>query len=70
MTQYHSGVQKNYTLHLFFIFLLLYLIKKLELRLMLVSVLLKIKFGHTQISVPKIGILMSETACINPWQLK
>ena len=33
---------------------------------MVVSVLLKIKFGHTQVSVPKIGILMSETACINP----
>ena len=42
------------------------LIKKLELRLMNVSVLLKIKFGHTQISVPKVNIPMSETACINP----
>ena len=42
------------------------LIKKLELRLMNVSVLYKIKFGHTQISVPKIDIPMSETACINP----
>ena len=43
MTQYyHQGVQANYTLHLFFIFLLLCshyvadLIKKLELRLMVV----------------------------------
>ena len=27
---------------------------------MVVSVLLKIKFGQTQISVPKIGILMSK----------
>ena len=68
-----QGVQKNYTLHLFFIFSLLYshyvvdLIKKLELRLMEASVLLKIKFGHTQISVPKIGIPMRKTACINPW---
>ena len=43
--------------------------KKLELRLMVVSVLLKIKFGHAQISVPKIGIPMSETTCINPWRL-
>ena len=33
---------------------------------MVVSVLLKIEFGHTQISVPKIGIPMSKTACINP----
>ena len=42
------------------------LIEKLELHLMVVSVLLKIKFGHAQISVPKIGIPMSKTACINP----
>ena len=27
----------------------------------------KIKFRHTQISVPKISILMSKTAHINPW---
>ena len=33
---------------------------------MVVSILLKIKFGHTQISVPKIGIPMSKTGCINP----
>ena len=25
-----------------------------------------IEFGHAQLSVPKIGILMSKTACINP----
>ena len=73
MTQYyHQGVQTNYTLHLFLILLLLCshyvpdLIKKLELCLMVVSVLLKIKFGHVQISVPKMSILMSTTACINP----
>ena len=36
---------------------------------MVVSVLLKINFGHAQISVPKIGIPMSKTACINPWPL-
>ena len=35
--------------------------------LMVVSVLLKVKFWHGQISVPKIGIPMSKTACINPW---
>ena len=46
MTQhYHEGVQTNYSLHLFFIFLLLCshyvadLIKKLKLRLMVVLVL-------------------------------
>ena len=33
---------------------------------MTVSGLLKIKFGHTHIRVPKIGIPMSKTACINP----
>ena len=27
-----------------------------------------IEFGHAQISVPKIGILMSKTACIKPWK--
>ena len=42
------------------------LIKKLQLCLMVVSVLLKIEFGHAQISMPKIGITMSKTACINP----
>ena len=43
------------------------LIKKLETHLMVVSIFLKIKFRHAQISVPKIGILMSKTACINLW---
>ena len=58
--------QAYYTLNLFFIFSLLCLhyivdsIKKPELGLMVVSVLLKIKFGHTQISVPKIEIMMSK----------
>ena len=33
---------------------------------MVVSVIIEIEFAHTQISVPKIGILMSETACIKP----
>ena len=61
-----------YALHSFLILLLLCshyvadLMKKLELCLMVVSVLLKIKFGHAQISVPKISIPMSKTTCINP----
>ena len=60
------------TLHLFLIFLLLCshyvsdLIKKLELCIMVVSVLFRVKFGHAHISVPKIGVPMSKTACINP----
>ena len=73
MTQFnHQRVQTNYTLYLFFIFSLLCshyiadLIKKLELRLMIASVLHEIKFGHAEISVPKIGIPMSKTVCINP----
>ena len=42
--------------------------KKLELCLLtVVSILLKIRFGHAQISVSKIDIQMSKTACINPW---
>ena len=73
--QHKSGVQTNYPLHLFFICLLLCshyiadLIKKLELCLMVVSDLLKIELGHTQISVPKIGIPMSKTACIKLWNI-
>ena len=82
MTQYYlQRVQISYTLHLLFIFLLLCLyyvadlIRKLELCLMVVSVLLKIKFEHAKISMPKIGILMPKTACINPcpltaWKIK
>ena len=72
MFEIYQGVQTNYTLHLFSIFSLLCsdyvadLIKKLELCLIMVSVLLKIRFGHTQISVPKIGIWMLKTAFINP----
>ena len=41
------------------------LIKKLKFCLMVVSDLLKIKFGHAQISVPIIGIPMSKTAFIS-----
>ena len=46
------------------------MIKKLELCLTVVSVLLKIRFGHTQISVSKIGIPISKTACIKPWKFQ
>ena len=73
MTQYYQqGVQINYTVHFFVIFFLLCshyvadLLKKLEWCLMVVSVLLKNNFGQAQISVPKIGIPMSKTVCINP----
>ena len=44
------------------------IILKLELCLMVVSVLLKIELEHTQISVPKIGIPMLKTASINSCQ--
>ena len=56
------------TLHLFFYFLLiLYMLcccceLKLESYLLVVLLLLRIKFGRAQISVPKIGISMSKTA--------
>ena len=42
------------------------LIKKLELYLTVVSVLLKIRLGHVQINMPKISIPLSKTVCINP----
>ena len=42
-----------------------HLIKTLELGLMVVSVLLNIKFRPAQISVCKIGVPMSKTACVN-----
>ena len=57
---YDLGVETNYTLQMFSISSLLCLdyaaalIKKLELCLTIVSVLLKIRFGHIQISVPKL----------------
>ena len=44
-------------------------IKKLELRLLIVIILFKIEFGHAQISVPKIGKPIPKIACINPWLL-
>ena len=57
---YDLGAETNYTLQMFSISSLLCLdyvadlIKKLELCLTIVSVLLKIRFGHIQISVPKL----------------
>ena len=69
---YDWGVETSYTLPLFSIFSLLCsdyvadLTKKMELCLAVVSVLLKIRFGHVQISVPKIGIPMLKAAFINP----
>ena len=72
---YYYRVQTNYTLHLSYIFSLSCsdyvadLIKNLKLCLTVISILLNIRFGHAQISVPKIGIPMPKTACINPWIL-
>ena len=43
--------------------------QKTGIVLTVVPVLLKIRLGHAQISVHKIGIPMSKTACINPWKL-
>ena len=56
----------------FFIFgnifpLLFDVIKNLKWCLTIVSILLKIRFGHAQISLPKIGIQMAKAACINIW---
>ena len=43
--------------------------QKLELLLLVVLTLLKIKFEHTQIIVRKVDITMSKTAWINPLSL-
>ena len=65
-------VQTSDTLYLLFFFwsLCLYyvtdLIKKLDYVYWLLLFLIMIKLGHAKISVPKIGIPMSKTACINP----
>ena len=69
---YHLGVQKNHTLYLFFIFSLLCspyiadLIKKLELHIMVVSILLKIKCGQAQICVPKLVYWCQKQPVPNP----
>ena len=65
--------ESKQTIHDIYIFSLLCpdyiadLIKKLELCLTVVSVLLKIRFGHPHVSKTKISIPMSKTACINPY---
>ena len=57
---YHLRVQANYTLHLFYIFLLLCsdyvadLIKTLELYLTVVSVLLRLDLGTPKLVCPKL----------------
>ena len=43
------------------------MIKKLELHLLVGMILFKTEFGHVQISVPKIGTLMSKTVCTTPY---
>ena len=68
--QYNYELQASYTLYLFFYFLIILyyftdLIKNLELCIR--ATFIRIKFRHTQISVPKIGITVSKTACINPY---
>ena len=66
MTQdYDYGVQISYTLHLF---LCCWYNHKTGVALTgTFDLTFKIKFGHAQISVPKIGTLIMKTACINPW---
>ena len=51
-----------YIYFLFFHYACIIMIKKLELQLRLVLTEIKIKFGHTQISMPKIGMHQSLTA--------
>ena len=48
-------------------FVLSDMIKKLELCLLVVMISFKIEFGHTQISVPKIGKMMQKKSCVKPW---
>ena len=68
---YDYGVQTNYMLFLFFIFLLLSLCyqynQKTGVALFDSLNWLKTEFGHAQIGVSKIGISMLKIACINPW---
>ena len=46
------------------------LIQKKELCLIVVSVLLKIRFGHSQISVLKIDVPILKTDYINLWSIE
>ena len=69
---YDYEVQTSYTWYLFFIFSLFFLnyvtnfFKKLDYVNWFILFLIRIKFGHAQIRVPKIGIPMSKIACTNP----
>ena len=74
-TQWWSNInikESKQAIHYIYLFsryyghMLLIWSKKLEMRLMPVSVLLKVKFWHALISVLKIGIPMSQATCINP----
>ena len=40
-------------------------IRRMELHLLEVLILFKIKFEHTQVSVPKTGVLISKVACVS-----
>ena len=71
---YDYGVQTSNNCNNFVFFSLLCsyyvndIIKKLELHLLVVTILFKTtEFGHAQISVPKIGKPMPKTACFSPW---
>ena len=69
MTRYYHKESKQTIHFIYFLFSQYYpadFIRKLEFRLMVVSVLLRIKFAPAQVSVPKIVILISKTACIKP----
>ena len=40
--------------------------KKLELRLLVILIVIKVKYGHDQVSMPKVGIPVLKTPYINP----
>ena len=41
---------------------------KHELHCFVIFTLPMIKFGHTQMRMPKIGVPVLKTTCINPWE--
>ena len=69
---YDHKVQKSYTLYLFLILSFLYMLliwpKNWNYVYWLLLFLIRIKFGHTQIGVPKICLAMLKTASINSWK--
>ena len=73
MTPHNYGFQTSYALHLLIVFSSLCsyyvndMIKKLELCLLMILILLKIKFGHSLISFSKIGISFAKAAYIKLW---